>query len=79
MAAIELVKDREKKTPAHTLRSDLVLSAFQKGLLLLGCGANSIRFCPPLTVSADEIDTGLGILEEVLKATEKGGSHGIDS
>jgi 4-aminobutyrate aminotransferase len=79
MAAIELVKDREKKTPAHTLRSDLVLSAFQKGLLLLGCGANSIRFCPPLTVSADEIDTGLGILEEVLRAAEKGGSHGINS
>ena len=73
MAAIELVKDREKKIPAHQLRADLVQAAFQKGLLLLGCGANSIRFSPPLVVSSDEIDPCLGILAEVLHEMETGG------
>jgi 4-aminobutyrate aminotransferase len=71
MVAIELVLDREKKTPANQLRSDIIQAAFQKGLLLLGCGANSIRFSPALTVSSDEIDTCLSIVEEVIRGFEK--------
>lgn len=71
MAAIELVEDRETKTPAHQMRAGIIQAAFQKGLLLLGCGANSIRFSPALTVSDDEIDTCLTILEEVIR----GASH----
>jgi 4-aminobutyrate aminotransferase len=69
MVAIELVKNREAKTPAHQQRNDLIQTAFQKGLLLLGCGANSIRFSPALTASDDEIDTCLTILEEVIRET----------
>ncbi|MDX9787532.1 MAG: acetyl ornithine aminotransferase family protein [Desulfobacterales bacterium] len=67
MAAIELVKDRQAKTPANQLRADIIQAAFQKGLLLLGCGANSIRFSPPLTASSEEIDTCLSIVEEVIR------------
>jgi 4-aminobutyrate aminotransferase len=35
--------------------------------LILGCGQNSIRFSPALTVTADEIDLCLSIFEETLK------------
>jgi 4-aminobutyrate aminotransferase len=67
MVGVELVKDRERKTPAADWRSRIIQRAFEKGLLILGCGQNSIRFCPALTVSADEIDVCLSIFEECIQ------------
>ncbi len=66
MIGVELVKDRETKERAGTWRNEVVLKAFEKGLLLLGCGENTIRFSPALTVSKEEIDVCLSIFEEVL-------------
>jgi len=68
MAAVELVKDRTTKEPATRWRNKIINKAFQKGLLLLGCGENSIRFSPSLTVTADEIDVCLSIFEEAVRA-----------
>jgi 4-aminobutyrate aminotransferase len=67
MVGVELVKDRQSKTPAADWRGRIIQRAFEKGLLILGCGQNSIRFCPSLTVSAEEIDVCLSIFEECLK------------
>ena len=72
MVAVELVRDRERKTPAGDLRDEIIQAAFRKGLLLLGCGNNSIRFCPALTVSADEIDVCLSIFETAMTAAASG-------
>jgi 4-aminobutyrate aminotransferase len=66
MIGVELVKDRETKERAATWRNEVVLKAFEKGLLLLGCGENTIRFSPALIVSKEEIDVCLSIFEEVL-------------
>jgi 4-aminobutyrate aminotransferase len=70
MVAAELVVDRETRKPAKDLRDRLIRRSFQKGLLLLGCGENSIRFCPALTVSGTQIDLCLTIFEEVLEEIE---------
>ncbi|HEX3871242.1 MAG TPA: acetyl ornithine aminotransferase family protein [Pirellulales bacterium] len=43
-----------------------ITNAFHRGLLLLGCGRAGVRFCPPLCVTAEEIDRGVAILREVL-------------
>jgi 4-aminobutyrate aminotransferase len=67
MVGVELVEDRETKAPAKTLRDDIIRRAFEKGLLLLGCGESTIRFCPALTVSAEEIDLCLSIFDDVLR------------
>jgi 4-aminobutyrate aminotransferase len=72
MLGIELVTDREKKTKAIEGAEQSVELAFDKGLLLLGCGENSIRFIPALTVGKDEIDCCLGILDECLKEVVAG-------
>jgi 4-aminobutyrate aminotransferase len=45
--------------------------AFEKGLVILGCGETSIRLCPPLIVSEDEAMVGLDILEDALTQVEK--------
>ncbi|MBT8356206.1 MAG: acetyl ornithine aminotransferase family protein [Deltaproteobacteria bacterium] len=66
MIGVELVKDRETKERAATWRNQVVLKAFEKGLLLLGCGENTIRFSPALTVSQEEIDVCLSIFKEVI-------------
>jgi L-lysine 6-transaminase len=43
------------------------------GLLLLPCGTRSIRFRPPLDLSAAEADTGLEILRKTLRALPPAG------
>lgn len=52
------------------LREEVVDLAFERGLLLLGCGKNTIRFSPPLSVTRDEIDEGLQIFEEAVIQAE---------
>ena len=66
MLAIEIVEDRISRKPAGALRDRIVDLAFQRGLLLLGCGENSIRLCPPLIVAQEETDVALDILEECI-------------
>jgi 4-aminobutyrate aminotransferase len=70
MVGAELVRDRERKTPAAELRGRVIGEAFRRGLLLLGCGENTLRFCPPLTVTAAEVDLCLEIFAAALRAAE---------
>ncbi len=68
MVGVEFVKDRTTKERAVKWRDEVIETAFQKGLLLLGCGENTIRFCPSLTVTGTEIDTCLSIFDEAVRA-----------
>jgi 4-aminobutyrate aminotransferase len=67
MVGVELVKDRVTKARAGSWRHDIINVAFRKGLLLLGCGENSIRFSPALTVTDEEIDVCLTLFEEAVR------------
>ena len=67
MIGVELVKDRETKEKAIKWRSEVIAAAFRRGLLLLGCGENTIRFSPALTVTEDEVDVCLSIFEEAIQ------------
>ncbi len=73
MIGVEFVKDRKSKYPAEDLRDRIADLAFERGLILLGCGKSVIRLSPPLSVSKSEIDEGLTILEEAIRLAEKGG------
>jgi 4-aminobutyrate aminotransferase len=66
MIGIELVKDKKNRTPAGPMRDKVVDLAFERGLLILGCGETSIRLCPPLIVNRHEADVALDILEECI-------------
>ncbi len=66
MIGIELVKDRETKERAQQWRDAVVRHAFEKGLLLLGCGENTIRLMPPLIVNHEQAEMALEILDETL-------------
>ena len=71
MIGIELVKDKETREPAPEIRDEVIQRAFEKGLLLLGCGPNTARFMPALNISQDIVDEGLAIFEEALTEVEK--------
>jgi 4-aminobutyrate aminotransferase len=66
MLAIEIVEDRLSRKPAGALRDRIVDLAFHRGLLLLGCGENTFRLCPPLIITQQETDVALDILEECI-------------
>jgi 4-aminobutyrate aminotransferase len=66
MIGIELVKDREKKERAGAWRDLAVQKCFHKGLLILGCGENSLRLMPPLIVTREQASVALEIIEDVL-------------
>jgi 4-aminobutyrate aminotransferase len=63
MVAAELVADREGRAADPVLRDAIVDRAFHNGLLLLGAGKSSVRFMPPLNVTAAECDEALEILD----------------
>jgi 4-aminobutyrate aminotransferase/(S)-3-amino-2-methylpropionate transaminase len=68
MLALELVRDRETKEPATDEAKKLVQLCYEKGLILLSCGnfGNVIRTLMPFVITDEELEKGLGILEESL-------------
>jgi 4-aminobutyrate aminotransferase len=70
MVGMEIVKDREKFEPAAGLRDAIIEGAFQRGLLLLGCGESTIRFSPPLVVGRREVKIAVDIIEKTIKSLE---------
>ena len=70
MVGIELVKDRRTKNYATEERNQWVQAAFEKGLLVLGCGASTLRLMPPLVVSRSQIDIAVEILDQCLSRIE---------
>lgn len=45
----------------------IVANALDRGLLVITCGGNTLRFVPALTISDSYIEEGLDILEECIK------------
>lgn len=65
---LELVEDRERKTPASELTSKLLLKAGENGLLLgkVGLHGNVVRIAPPLVVTEEEAGVGIDIIDRTL-------------
>jgi len=73
MIGVELVRDQATKEKAPELRDRVLRLAFERGLLVLGAGDNTIRLCPPLVITRDQCDFAIDTLEECLNtAIQKG-------
>jgi 4-aminobutyrate aminotransferase len=68
MIGVELVKDRTSREPAPELRERVLMEAFRRGLLLLGCGKSTIRLAPPLVVDREDAEIAAGILEAACRS-----------
>lgn len=70
MIGVELVRDRTTKERADREREAVVTAAFNRGLLVLGAGKNSVRFSPPLVLTREQADVAVGIFDEALTEVE---------
>ena len=71
MIGVEIVKDQKTREAAPLVRDRIVDLAFERGLLILGCGESSLRLAPPLVVQRGEVDVALEILEECIEIAQK--------
>jgi len=67
MIGIELVKDQATKERAPELRDRVVQMCFERGLLVLGAGPNTIRLSPPLVLTREQADCAVDIIVECLR------------
>ena len=72
MIGIELVTDRMSRTPAKKLCDAVLHRAFHNGLILLSCGASTVRFIPPLMATKSDVDEAMTILEASLDEAIEG-------
>ncbi|MBC7358857.1 MAG: 4-aminobutyrate--2-oxoglutarate transaminase [Desulfacinum sp.] len=70
MLAMELVTDRERKTPATDQAKAVVRTCYEKGLIVMNCGAygNVLRLLMPLVTTDEELQRGMSILRDALKS-----------
>ena len=68
MVLMELVTNRESKTPATNETMLVTQAAFRRGLIAIRAGlySNCIRFLPPLNITDEDIDEGMAVLREAL-------------
>jgi 4-aminobutyrate aminotransferase-like enzyme len=70
MQAIELVEDRESKTPA-TAQTAMAMEAARENRLLIGKGGmygNVLRISPPMNVGRSDVDQFIELLDKTLSA-----------
>ena len=76
---LELVRDRATREPlvpfnaggeANLPMARLGKAALERGLFLM-LHFNVVMICPPLTITADELDEGVGILDEILAVADE--------
>lgn len=76
LLGVELVTDRERKTPANDELSRIFDYALKHGLIFQSRGTrglqNVIRLVPPMTSTAEEVERALSILRDAIHAIEKG-------
>ena len=61
---------RGLRCKSSKIQSSIISKAFEKGLIVLKAGRNSVRFLPPLTITKDEITEGFKRLELALMEIE---------
>jgi 4-aminobutyrate aminotransferase len=69
MLGVEFVTDRNSNKADAELRDRVEMACFARGLIVLGAGANTIRWSPPLIITRENIDVALEIFDEAIAAS----------
>src|SRR5215203_6952487 len=68
MVGCELVQGGGSLEAAPELRDRVEVECFNRGLIVLGCGYNTIRWSPPLVLTRENVDVALEIFDEAITA-----------
>lgn len=63
MVGVEFVKDGSTREADPQGADTVMIEAFRRGVLLLTCGKSTIRFCPPLVVTREQVDHAVDVFE----------------
>jgi 2,2-dialkylglycine decarboxylase (pyruvate) len=81
LAGLELVTDRDTREPANELGAAVTSECLRCGLSMnivrTGENANCFRMAPPLSVTEDEIDLAVDILDSALRTCVAGAAGGV--
>jgi len=66
------LEDREKNTSSTDIVKKICYRCFERGLILIYLGRNTLRVQPPLIISDEEAKKAMDIIEQVFKEYEKG-------
>ncbi|MBW3538802.1 MAG: acetyl ornithine aminotransferase family protein [Planctomycetes bacterium] len=67
MIGVELVRDRQTKERAGDECRAVIQHCFRNGLLLLTCGENTLRLCPPLVIDETQAETAVALIDHALR------------
>ncbi len=72
MLLIELVTNPLSKQPAAAQTVEIVNEALRRGVITIRAGlySNCIRFLPPLNVTDEQIDEGMSVIADAVRAVE---------
>lgn len=75
MVALELVTDRDRRTPAPEATRTVVQQCAEKGLIILTAGThdNIIRALPPLVITDEQLERAFEILEDAFGEVTQAG------
>ena len=71
MLGIEIVRDQKTKERAADVRDKIVQIAFEKGLIVLPAGENTLRISPALLVDEEQSNFALDTIASVIQGIEK--------
>ena len=68
MLGVEFVKGSgdDRHAADAELRDRVEMACYQKGLIILGCGNNAIRWSPPLILTKENVDVALEIFDQAV-------------
>jgi 4-aminobutyrate aminotransferase len=71
MIGVEFVEDKDSKKPAPQKANQIMMRSWKRGIAVITCGISTIRIAPPLNITRELIDSGLEIIEDVVKEVER--------
>jgi (R)-1-hydroxy-2-aminoethylphosphonate ammonia-lyase len=74
LLGIELVSDRERKTPAPDAAEAVMYRALERGLSFKTTMGNVLTLTPPLIITGAEMERALAILDDCLSEVEREGA-----
>ena len=70
MIGVEFVENKTSLKPNPELRDRIEMACFERGLIILGAGTNTIRWSPPLILTTENVDVALEIFDEAIGELE---------
>jgi 4-aminobutyrate aminotransferase / (S)-3-amino-2-methylpropionate transaminase / 5-aminovalerate transaminase len=73
MQLVEFVKDRDTKEPDVEIAMEIIKESVSNGIILIRAGlfSNCIRLLPPVVMSDEQLNEGLAVLENAIRAAHQ--------